>query len=450
MLQNCPVWPGAAVGPGPDFSGFVPPARQRDVREEGAPSPHGKGSGFGALPHLGEELGCSAALATAAPGLWRGTSERGGGCPGAGAAPLGARAVPLGPLSPVPSPRTGSPVSPVPACSLLPLVRRCSHPCRPFSAAAVPACRSGPSAQPPPSRPAPRAPSPPDYLSQRPPRRGSPGGGAVARAARRVASRRTKRRPGGGGGALPVCLRASGAAAMAAAAAAGGAPGPGGGGGARRGARAAPTNILAQLRHGQLSGCGLTRGAQVRGGPVAGEAGGGRCGVRARCGGGGLPGAGLGRALSWSSGGGPAESRSAACPRPAGGLGQGLRMVRVPAGEARRCRGLRAGVCRPARPLGRAERQLGAARPLVEPRGRAEPRWPSGACCRGCWGAVSGGAGSSSGPGRSLGLPVPLYQPGPALVPLLEGRPRGLTPWGGRMPLGLRAPFPSFPSSVPL
>ncbi|CAM9572645.1 unnamed protein product [Bubo scandiacus] len=47
---------------------------------------------------------------------------------------------------------------------------------------------------------------------------------------------------------------------MAAAAAAGG-PGPGGGG--RRGARAAATNILAQLRHGQLSGCGLTRGAQI-------------------------------------------------------------------------------------------------------------------------------------------------------------------------------------------
>lgn len=53
----------------------------------------------------------------------------------------------------------------------------------------------------------------------------------------------------------------SAAAAMAAAAAAGGA-GPGGGG--RRGARTVPTNILAQLRHGQLSGCGLTRGAQVR------------------------------------------------------------------------------------------------------------------------------------------------------------------------------------------
>ncbi|KAM7090870.1 LOW QUALITY PROTEIN: short transient receptor potential channel 4-associated protein [Ciconia maguari] len=47
----------------------------------------------------------------------------------------------------------------------------------------------------------------------------------------------------------------------AAAAAAAGGPGPGGGG--RRGARAAATNILAQLRHGQLSGCGLTRGAQI-------------------------------------------------------------------------------------------------------------------------------------------------------------------------------------------
>ncbi|KAM4649608.1 short transient receptor potential channel 4-associated protein isoform 1-T1 [Amazona ochrocephala] len=32
---------------------------------------------------------------------------------------------------------------------------------------------------------------------------------------------------------------------------------------ARRGARAAPTNILQQLRYGQLSGCGLTRGTQI-------------------------------------------------------------------------------------------------------------------------------------------------------------------------------------------
>ncbi|XP_075577486.1 short transient receptor potential channel 4-associated protein [Pelecanus crispus] len=46
------------------------------------------------------------------------------------------------------------------------------------------------------------------------------------------------------------------------AAAAAGGPGPGGG--PRRGARAAATtNIVAQLRHGQLSGCGLTRGAQI-------------------------------------------------------------------------------------------------------------------------------------------------------------------------------------------
>ncbi|XP_061231450.1 short transient receptor potential channel 4-associated protein isoform X2 [Neopsephotus bourkii] len=32
---------------------------------------------------------------------------------------------------------------------------------------------------------------------------------------------------------------------------------------ARRGARSAPTNILQQLRYGQLSGCGLTRGTQI-------------------------------------------------------------------------------------------------------------------------------------------------------------------------------------------
>ncbi|XP_038225284.1 short transient receptor potential channel 4-associated protein isoform X2 [Dermochelys coriacea] len=40
-----------------------------------------------------------------------------------------------------------------------------------------------------------------------------------------------------------------------------GAPGPGRGG--RRGARRGAANILAQLRHGQLSGRGLTRGAQI-------------------------------------------------------------------------------------------------------------------------------------------------------------------------------------------
>uniref|UniRef100_A0A8C3I4U6 Transient receptor potential cation channel subfamily C member 4 associated protein n=1 Tax=Chrysemys picta bellii TaxID=8478 RepID=A0A8C3I4U6_CHRPI len=44
-------------------------------------------------------------------------------------------------------------------------------------------------------------------------------------------------------------------------AAAAGGPGPGGGG--RRGARRGAANILAQLRHGQLSGRGLTRGAQI-------------------------------------------------------------------------------------------------------------------------------------------------------------------------------------------
>uniref|UniRef100_A0A8C2UHT5 Transient receptor potential cation channel subfamily C member 4 associated protein n=1 Tax=Coturnix japonica TaxID=93934 RepID=A0A8C2UHT5_COTJA len=56
-----------------------------------------------------------------------------------------------------------------------------------------------------------------------------------------------------GEGALPVCLGPSGAAAMA-----GVGPAPGG-----RRRRGAPTNILAQLRHGQLSGRGLTRGAQI-------------------------------------------------------------------------------------------------------------------------------------------------------------------------------------------
>ncbi|XP_043382564.1 short transient receptor potential channel 4-associated protein isoform X2 [Chelonia mydas] len=39
--------------------------------------------------------------------------------------------------------------------------------------------------------------------------------------------------------------------------------GPGFGGGGRRGARRGAANILAQLRHGQLSGRGLTRGAQI-------------------------------------------------------------------------------------------------------------------------------------------------------------------------------------------
>ncbi|XP_074868174.1 short transient receptor potential channel 4-associated protein isoform X1 [Carettochelys insculpta] len=43
--------------------------------------------------------------------------------------------------------------------------------------------------------------------------------------------------------------------------AAAGGPGPGGGG--RRGARRGAANILAQLRHAQLSGRGLTRGAQI-------------------------------------------------------------------------------------------------------------------------------------------------------------------------------------------
>lgn len=85
--------------------------------------------------------------------------------------------------------------------------------------------------------------------------------------------------PGGGSPFRPPCWRAGGAAAHgrsgprggiavcvpsaeAMAAVAGGGTGPGTAT-ATGGARAATTNILAQLRHGQLSGRGLTRGAQV-------------------------------------------------------------------------------------------------------------------------------------------------------------------------------------------
>uniref|UniRef100_A0A8C3KEB9 Transient receptor potential cation channel subfamily C member 4 associated protein n=1 Tax=Calidris pygmaea TaxID=425635 RepID=A0A8C3KEB9_9CHAR len=97
-----------------------------------------------------------------------------------------------------------------------------------------------------------------DYTSQRPPRRRrdarAPGGGAAGRPSRRSVQ------SGGGRGRFLFVSGRGGGAAMAAAAAAGG-TGPGGGG--RRGARTAATNILAQLRHGQLSGCGLTRGSQI-------------------------------------------------------------------------------------------------------------------------------------------------------------------------------------------
>lgn len=85
---------------------------------------------------------------------------------------------------------------------------------------------------------------------------------------------RLRTRRSGPRGGFAVCVPS----AEAMAAVAGGGTGPGSGSGSG-GARAATTNILAQLRHGQLSGRGLTRGAQVtRCGPPVGPGPGGRSG----------------------------------------------------------------------------------------------------------------------------------------------------------------------------
>lgn len=234
------------------------------------------------------------------------------------------------------------------------------------------------------------------------------------------------------------------------AAAAAGGPGPGGGG--RRGARAATaTNILAQLRHGQLSGRGLTRGAQVRdGGGWAGGAGPGVGAAGGSCGHGRGAGLGLRR---WAGAGRrrpaapPDPSPPPPPPPPAAGLEQGLQIrLGALARKASLRRGLGAGVWRP---LGGAEHRRGAVGPLLEPRDREEPGWPGGACRQVCSEAVSGKAASLR-PDRSARWGSPSSSASSGLVLVLEGWPCSLTRWGRRLPLCLRAAFPSFPPSVSL
>lgn len=163
---------------------------------------------------------------------------------------------------------------------------------------------------------------------------------------------------------------------MAAAAAAGG-PGPGGG---RRAVRAAATtNILAQLRHGQLSGCGLTRGAQV--------AGDGGVGWR-RAGGPGLAGGeagkcsdlGLGRGLLWLL----CWAHPPPCPALASG--RAFKPTREP-GPAPVAAGSGC-LAAPAAPRGGGH-HAGAVPPLLEPLSRWEPRWPGRACRQGLLGGAS-------------------------------------------------------------
>lgn len=121
-------------------------------------------------------------------------------------------------------------------------------------------------------------------------------------------------------------------------------PGSGSTGSATGGTRAATTNILAQLRHGQLSGRGLTRGAQVTsaGRPRelgrAGEAGRPR-GLRGLWG----LGPGVQRLLrgrgepGWP---GEACSGKTAAPRPGSALRSSPGFAPVPSGSVRRLHGL--------------------------------------------------------------------------------------------------------------